>query len=221
MTEIYTYQTLTAWSEGVYREKGSKFLAHAFPCSSLEVLEEHLVKSRKAHPKARHHCWGCRMLIGEEIEERSTDDGEPSGTAGRPILGQIKSFELHNAAVMVVRYFGGTKLGAAGLIRAYKLAARDALQAGKLETIHRRAHYEIRLGYAMLPHLLEHTKRHKAEISDQNFQAENVVLKLAIPREDHERRLYELFLPLSPVAYDDLESLMANLSLDLTFLGND
>lgn len=116
--------TLTGLTEGVYKEKGSKFLAFAMPITSKEEVKEIVNQYKKEHHKAKHVCFAYR--IGEDI--RANDNGEPSGTAGRPILRQIDAANLDNVLVVVVRYFGGTLLGTGGLINAYKCAAQDAIK---------------------------------------------------------------------------------------------
>ena len=120
------YNTVARSATGEYKEKGSKFIAYAFEVHSLEEFKSGLEKIKKEHFKARHHCYAYAIGPGHELY-RYNDDGEPSGTAGIPIYNQIKSFDLTNVAVIVVRYFGGTKLGVSGLITAYKTAAKQAL----------------------------------------------------------------------------------------------
>jgi uncharacterized YigZ family protein len=131
MTNSDTYKTLKDPSTGLYKEKGSKFLGFAFPVSDEQEIREILLKLRKEHHSARHHCFAWRL--GTENEEyRINDDGEPSGTAGRPIFNQIKSNELTNILIVVIRYFGGILLGTSGLTNAYKQAASDAIQQGEI-----------------------------------------------------------------------------------------
>lgn len=125
------YITLEGRSEGFYKEKGSRFIAIAMPVGSVAEAKEELEAVKKQYHDARHHCYAYR--IGPDPHEtRQNDDGEPSGTAGKPIFGQIQSFDATNVMIVVVRYFGGVKLGTGGLIQAYKTAARDALQNGRL-----------------------------------------------------------------------------------------
>ena len=120
------YRSISAPSEGLYKDKGSRFIALAYPVDSEESVKEIVAGLRKEYHDARHHCYGYR--IGHDgAVFRSSDDGEPSGSAGRPILGQIDSAGLSDVLVVVVRYFGGIKLGVPGLIRAYKSATADAL----------------------------------------------------------------------------------------------
>ena len=127
------YLTIARTSEGFYKEKGSKFIAHAFPVKTEVEVKEQLAALRKSHYDARHHCYAYRL--GHEGEQfRANDDGEPGHSAGDPILGQLKSRHLTNALVVVVRYFGGTKLGVSGLVNAYKTAAAEAMEANEIVT---------------------------------------------------------------------------------------
>lgn len=121
-----TYKMLSAPGEGLYKEKGSKFIATAFTVTSEEEVKQALAEVKKKYYDARHHCYAY-MIGPDKSRFRSSDDGEPSGTAGKPILNQILSKDVTNVCVIVVRYFGGIKLGVSGLINAYKTAARDAL----------------------------------------------------------------------------------------------
>ena len=121
-----TYKTLAAPSEGLYKEKGSKFLAFAYPVRTLDEVKAHLERLRKDYFDARHHCYA--YILGPRKDAfRANDDGEPSGTGGRPIHGQLLSADLTDTLIVVVRYFGGILLGASGLANAYKTAARDAI----------------------------------------------------------------------------------------------
>ena len=121
-----TYRTLSAPAEGLYKEKGSKFLAFAYPVRTLDEVKSHLEQLRKDYFDARHHCYA--YILGPRKDAfRANDDGEPSGTGGRPIHGQLLSADLTDTLIVVVRYFGGILLGASGLANAYKTAARDAI----------------------------------------------------------------------------------------------
>ena len=121
-----TYRTLAAPAEGLYKEKGSKFLAFAYPVHSTDEVKAHLEQLRKDYFDARHHCYA--YILGPRKDAfRSNDDGEPSGTGGRPIHGQLLSADLTDTLIVVVRYFGGILLGASGLANAYKTAAHDAI----------------------------------------------------------------------------------------------
>lgn len=121
-----SYFTINKPAQGSYRDKGSKFLSHAYPVQNENEIKEKLQELKKEHPSARHHCYAWRLGV-DGAAYRANDDGEPSGTAGKPILNQLLSSQLTNVLIVVVRYFGGTLLGVAGLIQAYKLAAADAI----------------------------------------------------------------------------------------------
>jgi len=133
MSDIY--RTIEAPSEAVFTEKRSKFLAFAYPVSTVDEVKVHLAELSKKYFDARHICWAY-MLGPQRTEFRANDNGEPSGTAGKPILGQINSFELTDILVAVVRYFGGIKLGTSGLIAAYRQAARDVLTTATIAELH-------------------------------------------------------------------------------------
>jgi uncharacterized YigZ family protein len=126
-----TYKTISKPSEGHFKDKGSKFIAYAYPVTSEDEIREIVQTIKKEHHSARHHCYAWR-LGPEKLLFRANDDGEPSSTAGKPILGQIQSFDLTNILIVVVRYFGGTLLGVSGLISAYRNAAQDALIQAEL-----------------------------------------------------------------------------------------
>jgi uncharacterized YigZ family protein len=127
-----TYLTISSVSEALYKDKGSKFYAFAYPVQSVEQIKEILAEKRKEYYDARHVCYAY-MLGYERNVFRANDDGEPSGTAGRPILGQINSSNLTDILIIVVRYFGGTLLGTSGLIQAYKTSAAEAIAAATIE----------------------------------------------------------------------------------------
>ena len=144
-----TYKSISAPSKGIYKELGSKFLAFAYPVATEEEIKQILASLRKEYFDARHHCYAWRLgLSGEPF--RMNDDGEPSSTAGRPIHGQLLSHELSDILVVVVRYFGGVKLGVPGLIRAYKTATQDALaNATVIEKI-AGEHFTVKFGYLQM-----------------------------------------------------------------------
>jgi uncharacterized YigZ family protein len=129
---VDTYLTISSVSEALYKDKGSKFYAFAYPVQTVEQIKEILAEKRKEYYDARHVCYAY-MLGYERNQFRANDDGEPSGTAGRPILGQINSSNLTDILIIVVRYFGGTLLGTSGLIQAYKTSAAEAIAAATIE----------------------------------------------------------------------------------------
>lgn len=126
------YQTIEQESQGYFKDKGSKFYSFAYPVKNEDEVKEILARLRKEHHSARHHCYAWRLGT-EEIIFRANDDGEPSSTAGKPILGQLQSFNLTNVLLVVVRYFGGILLGTSGLINAYRSAAADALKNAEIK----------------------------------------------------------------------------------------
>ncbi len=130
---VTSFTTIKSSSQGLYKEKGSKFIALAIPVESVEDVDNHLLASRKKYHDARHHCYGY-ILNPEADVFRANDDGEPNHTAGDPILGQLRALSLTNVLVIVVRYFGGTKLGVSGLVNAYKTSAKNALARAHLTT---------------------------------------------------------------------------------------
>jgi uncharacterized YigZ family protein len=168
MTEKDTYTTLAAPSTGEFKDRGSKFIAYAYPAQSEEEALEKLAALRKEHPKARHHCFAWRFGV-DGLRFRANDDGEPSGTAGRPILGQIDSQGLSNVVVIVVRYFGGTLLGASGLIQAYRESARAALENAQKEERVLEAVFRIRFDYARMSDLLNIVKKGGYSILRQDY----------------------------------------------------
>lgn len=128
---MYSYYSIQVATEYLFKEKGSKFYGYAFPVSEIHEIEEHLEIIHQLHPKATHHCYAYRLGLDKNLF-RAIDDGEPNNTAGKPILGQIDALHLTNILVVVVRYFGGTKLGVGGLIDAYKNTASFTLSSSKI-----------------------------------------------------------------------------------------
>lgn len=127
------YKTIIQPTESLFKDKGSKFFGFAFPVQNEDKIKENLEYIKALHPKARHHCYAYKLGT-DDTNFRANDDGEPSGSAGKPILNTIQSFELTDILVVVVRYFGGTLLGVPGLIHAYKEATREALEIAEIET---------------------------------------------------------------------------------------
>ncbi|XOV93302.1 MAG: IMPACT family protein [Bacteroidota bacterium] len=142
------YKTIFKQSEGLYKEKGSKFLSFAFPVSDLESIQSILDDIRKQYHDARHHCYAYVIGLNDQTF-KANDDGEPNHSAGDPILGQIRAFGLTNVLVVVVRYFGGIKLGVGGLVTAYKTAASDALNHSKLIEIYAAKSFSVSFPYEL------------------------------------------------------------------------
>jgi uncharacterized YigZ family protein len=160
-----TYKTIEDPAEGIFRDKGSKFIAYAYPITQEEDIKPIIASLRSAHPKARHFCWAFRLTSDRNIF-RLNDDGEPSGTAGRPILNSLLSADLTNLVVIVVRYFGGTLLGVPGLINAYKTATVEALASAKVmeKTVNDR--YQITFDYLAMNEVMKVLKEeHLAVVS--------------------------------------------------------
>lgn len=165
---MLTYTTITAPATAEFRDRGSKFLAYAYPLKSVEEVKSIIADLKKEHPKAVHHCYAYRMGI-EGTVYRANDDGEPSGSAGRPILGQIDSAGLTNVLVVVVRYFGGTLLGVPGLINAYKTVTTDALAA--IERVEKNIEFPVKLSfdYTIMNEVMTVLKQFEANIMKQEM----------------------------------------------------
>lgn len=166
-----TYKTIAAKSEGYFKDKGSKFIAYAFPVVSEDETKEILESLKKEHHNARHHCYAWRLGT-EEITYRANDDGEPSSTAGKPILGQLQSFDVTNVFLVVVRYFGGTLLGTSGLINAYKTASADALNKAKIITKIIEVKYKLHFTYPLMNDVMTIIKQENLNITDTQFEIE-------------------------------------------------
>ena len=168
MPDAYTYHQIGTPGEGLYRESGSKFLAYTYRVSNETEAGTVLENLKKEHPKARHICFAWRIGFSEPIE-RASDDGEPAGSAGSPILGQLKSFDLHNSMIAVVRYFGGTKLGIPGLIKAYKTSALEALTNSVIKAVQLMHYYEIKTDYTSVSALEKSLDQCRVSITERNY----------------------------------------------------
>ncbi len=175
---IDSYRTIQSKSEGTYSELRSKFLAFAFPVSTVEEVKELVEAHQKKYYDARHVCYAY-MLGHERLVFRANDNGEPSGTAGKPILGQINSNELTNILIIVVRYFGGVKLGTSGLIQAYKAAAAEAIAAATI--IEKTVDEEITITfeYTLMNQVMRVVKEEEPAIVAQSFD-NDCLMTLAI-----------------------------------------
>lgn len=167
MSAKKAFQTILSPVEGLYKEKGSKFLSRAIRVESEEEIKQYLASIRKEYYDARHVCYAF-SLQHPFLTERGNDDGEPAHTAGTPILNQIRSFELSNVLVVVVRYFGGTKLGVSGLIQAYKTAAEDALAKAEIITVEPKENYQIILPYEYTGQVMRWIKEVNGTILSEN-----------------------------------------------------
>ncbi|MEQ8904740.1 YigZ family protein [Ekhidna sp.] len=163
------YHTIKEKSEGLYKEKGSKFLAFAYPVKSEVEIKEIQESLRKEYYDARHHCFAW-VLGMDDQSYRANDDGEPAHSAGDPILGQIRSFELTNVLVVVIRYFGGTKLGVGGLINAYKTATEAALSNADKKAIYETSQITMNFSYEMMSVVERIIVEFNISIIERDFQ---------------------------------------------------
>lgn len=164
-----TYRTLLSESRGLYKEKGSRFLSFAVPVVSAEAARSGIEALEREYHDARHHCYAWRLGAGADNYKLS-DDGEPSGTAGRPILGQLLSSGLTNLLIVVVRYFGGIKLGTGGLIVAYKTAAADAIANGQIVERTFNTRFEVRFPYVAMNAVMKVVKDLAATVAEQQCE---------------------------------------------------
>ncbi|HNB82566.1 MAG TPA: YigZ family protein, partial [Chitinophagaceae bacterium] len=163
MSAILSYKTIAHASTAEYKDRGSRFLAYAFPVNDTGSIREHLQHLKEEHPKAVHHCYAWRLgTDGNQF--RVNDDGEPSGSAAKPILSQIDSFQLTQLLIVVVRYFGGTLLGVPGLIQAYKTASRLALEQVPLIEKDVEKDIHIRFPYSLMNEIMRVLKQHKVTV---------------------------------------------------------
>jgi uncharacterized YigZ family protein len=187
------FKTITALSEGFYKEKGSKFLAFAIPCKTEEEIKEHIQRLRKEHYQAVHVCSAFR-LGSDKKKYRASDDGEPSNSAGAPILGQIQSFDLTNILIAVVRYYGGVNLGVGGLINAYRTASKEALENAQIIEQEDELLVTLFYDYNEMPQVMALLKNSRAKIINQDFQ---LSCKLNIQLPISELNLLEQFMELN------------------------
>jgi len=164
-----TYKEVKTHTTGIYKEKGSKFIAYAYPVYSEKQVKEKLEEVKKLEHSARHHCYAY-VLHADKSAQRVNDDGEPSSTAGKPILGRILSNDLTNILIVVVRYFGGVKLGVTGLIRSYKTAASDAITDATIITKTIKEHYEVSFKYPQMNDVMRLVKEFDLEVVNTDFQ---------------------------------------------------
>lgn len=200
-----TYHTITTPTEGFFKDRGSRFLAYAAPAESEEEIKAHLADIRQQHPKSRHHCYAYRLGHTGDLF-RANDDGEPSGTAGRPILGQIDKLELTNVTIVVVRYFGGTLLGTSGLINAYRTAAAEALAQAEIVERIVCDHFLLTYHYAHTSSVMNAIKRLDFEMVSQDFGNEAKVT-VAIRQRDAETKVRQLKASVAGVYLEEVDEL--------------
>lgn len=179
-----TYQTILKKSNGIFKEKGSKFIAHAYPVNNLETIKTIIHELKKEFYDARHICYAYRLGYDGE-DYRINDDGEPSGTAGKPIYGQLLSHEITNVLVTVIRYFGGTKLGVSGLINAYKSATIDALNNNKIEDRIIYQSLNLSFSYPQMNAIMKIVKNFNLVVLAQDFKLK-CTMQLAVRLNDYQ-----------------------------------
>ncbi|MES1224616.1 MAG: YigZ family protein [Bacteroidota bacterium] len=190
MTPNYSYKTIEKPSVAEFKDRGSKFIAYAFPIADVNEFKEKLAAVKKEHPKATHHCFAYRLGTDGNTF-RVSDDGEPSGSAGRPILGQIDSRQVTNVLIIVVRYFGGTLLGVPGLINAYKTAAALALQLVPAVQKPILVNYRLQFDYTMMNDVMKIVKQFDCVVLKQVVQL-FCEMKIGIPKKNMEEILSKL-----------------------------
>ncbi len=211
------YLTIEAPCTAELRERASKFLAYAFPIESEAACQAALDEVRKLHPKATHHCYAWRLGM-DKNRYRANDDGEPGGTAGRPILGQIDSFGLTNVLVIVVRYFGGTKLGTSGLIQAYKASAAEALQQAEIVEKTIESVFRLDFTYAVMNSLMGAIKKSGFAILRQEFTDNAGLAEVAIRKSEAAAALLQLKALTAGIHLEEAELLEKIEGLEITAL---
>jgi uncharacterized YigZ family protein len=200
--DSFYYNTIEQSAMAEFKDRGSKFIAYSYPVNSIEQAKKFLAALKKEHPKAVHHCLAYRMGV-DGSTFRVSDDGEPSGSAGRPILGQIDSKQLTNILVVVVRYFGGTLLGVPGLINAYKTASSLALQLSPIIQKPIEIAYTLHFDYQQMNEVMMVIKQYNCSVVHQVAQL-FVELKVGIPKNRLEEAIAKI---------DDLQGVTYTTSL--------
>ena len=200
-----SFYTIEAPVVGEFKDRGSKFIAFAWPVLTESEALEHLERLRKEHFKANHHCFAWRFGT-DGARFRANDDGEPGGTAGRPILGQIDAAGLTDVVVIVVRYFGGTLLGASGLINAYREAAADALRQAVVVQKIIQDYFILDFDYALMPDIMHALKKFEIEIIRQEF-GEKGLMETGIRKSETQDKLLRLKAYLWKVSLEEAETL--------------
>ncbi len=211
-----SYTEIAGNTTGIYKEKGSKFLAYIALVHTREIAKEIIANLKKEHPKARHHCFAWIMGWDGSLS-RANDDGEPSGTAGLPILNVLKSIGATNILAVVVRYYGGKKLGASGLANAYKQAVEDASTNLKLTPKIRTEHFQIAFDYTIMSNVMNALKNNDIQILNQAFER-NPIITIALPFSSTQRILEKFQMDVLKVYPNDLKPHMQYENLNITKL---
>ncbi|MBT7725912.1 MAG: YigZ family protein [Flavobacteriales bacterium] len=180
-----TYKEIKTPTTGLHKEKGSRFISYLFPVYSEQEVKKRLEEVKKIEHSARHHCYAY-IINPDKSLQRANDDGEPSSTAGKPILRQIQSNDLTNILIIVVRYFGGIKLGVTGLIRSYKTAAADSISQGIFVTKTIKEQYKVSFKYPLMNDVMRLIKEHNLEIINIDFQIDcNLIFAVPKSKDDN------------------------------------
>ena len=209
------YTTIVNPVTGEFKDRGSKFIAYAFPVYTQEDIQKAQEQVRKEHIKARHHCFGWRLGT-DGNQYRANDDGEPSGTAGKPILGQLDKQGLTNVMVIVVRYFGGTLLGASGLINAYRNSTAIALETAERVTKLVEDVYGIEFDYSIMSNVMNSLKKYSINVLNQEF-AEVPMIRIAIRKNEVQATLLKLKASIGGLRLEEIEEKTIIAGLKLRF----
>ena len=193
----------SASEETLFKDKNSKFYGFAFPVNNEDQVKNELEKVKKIHPNASHHCYAYQIGV-EDIIYRANDDGEPNNSAGMPIYGQIQSFDITNVLIVVVRYFGGTKLGVSGLINAYRSSAKITIESSEIIEKIVEVYFKIIFDYDMMSKVLRILKEKNIEIIQQKLEL-NCEYIIAV-RKKESKSILEFFKNLYKVEIEALES---------------
>ena len=213
--EIYEYKSIATPGSGKYTDRSSKFFGVVEQVKTREDVSTLLNSVSSDHPKARHVCYAFRILKNGIPEEFATDAGEPSGSAGAPILGVLKSHELYNSCCVVTRYFGGTKLGVPGLIEAYRSAADLAVQDAEIIDEVRSDHITLRIPLSYEPHVYQVCKKLQVPALDPQYEMTRFIITLELPTQSADAQLLEFLQQLSKRNYETLEQYLEFLEAEI------
>lgn len=185
------YKTITKPAQGeLFKDKNSKFYGFTFPVTNEDQIKQHIEDLKKEHYSARHWCYAYQIGT-ENIQYRANDDGEPNNSAGMPIYGQIQSFEVTNILIVVIRYYGGVKLGVGGLINAYRTGAQLALEASKIVERTINKEFQLKFEYKNMSKVMRLLKENEVEITNQTLEL-NCLLEISV-RKSHSSKVFQLF----------------------------
>ena len=218
MSDIQQFRSVKSESHGRFQSRGSKFYAYLFPIEQLSELEDRIHELKREYIKARHFCYAYRLLDNDEVQEYYSDAGEPGGSSGPPILAVLKQKELLNIACVVVRIFGGTKLGIPGLIEAYGQATLQSADDALFITYQRVQNVRLNMPMKFQPHLLNAIKREGIEATDPEYTSRYEVT-LSVPATRANGHISNILLQISDRDYDDLSDQLEYLDITLEELG--